>query len=121
MFFCRKNICIDRKFNISNKAIERETEARFLGVITNHTHEVSTHSYNQIKNSKIYRHDVQIKAHFTFEGKNSKFSKYGTLVQCHLNYCLIIWGFAAKSNIESLFQNQKKAMRAIMPGYVNYF
>ena len=30
-------------------------------------------------------------------------------------------GFAAKSNIKSLFQNQKKAMRAIKLGFVNYF
>ena len=35
--------------------------------------------------------------------------------------CSIVWGFAAKSNIELLFRNQKKAMRAVMPGYVNYF
>ena len=29
--------------------------------------------------------------------------------------------FAAKSNIKLLFRNQKKVMRAVMPGFVNYF
>ena len=46
---------------------------------------------------------------------------FQSFVQSHLNYCSIVWGFAAKSNIELLFRNQKKAMRAIVPGYVNYF
>ena len=46
---------------------------------------------------------------------------FQSMVQSHLNYCSLIWGFAAKSNIELLFRNQKKAMRAVMPGYVNYF
>ena len=46
---------------------------------------------------------------------------YNSLVQSHLNYCSLIWGTSSKSNIEKLFTTQKKAIRAIMPGYVNYF
>ena len=46
---------------------------------------------------------------------------FHSFVQSHLNFCSLIWGFAAKSHIESLFSAQKKAMRAIMHGYVNYF
>ena len=42
-------------------------------------------------------------------------------VQSHLNYCSLIWGFSCKSKIEAIFATQKKAMRAVMPGYVNYF
>ncbi len=46
---------------------------------------------------------------------------YQSFVQSHLNYCSIVWGFAAKTHIESLFSRQKQGIRAVMPGFVNYF
>ena len=45
---------------------------------------------------------------------------FQSLIQSHLNYCSIVWGFTAKSNIESLFRIQKKGIRAIVPGFINY-
>ena len=45
---------------------------------------------------------------------------YHSFVQSHINYCSLVWGFSAKSNIESLFTAQKKGMRAIVPGFINY-
>ena len=36
---------------------------------------------------------------------------YHSFVQSHLIYCLLIWGFAAKSYIESLLNKQKKSPR----------
>ena len=41
--------------------------------------------------------------------------------QSHLNYCSLVWGSSRKSNIESLFTAQKKAIRSIIPGYVNHY
>lgn len=46
---------------------------------------------------------------------------YQSLIQSHLNFCSLVWGFAAKSNIESLFIKQKQGMRTVMPGNINYF
>ena len=46
---------------------------------------------------------------------------FHSFIQSHLNYCSLIWGFTHKSNIDSLFIQQKKGMRAIMPGYINYY
>ena len=46
---------------------------------------------------------------------------YHSFVQSHLNYCCLVWGFACKSSIDSVFTKQKKAMRAIMPGFVRYY
>ena len=46
---------------------------------------------------------------------------YNSLVQSHLNYCSLVWGTSSKSNIEKLFRTQKKAIRAVMPGHINYF
>ena len=45
---------------------------------------------------------------------------FQSLIQSHLNYCSIVWGFTAKSNIEFLFRIQKKGIRAIVPGFINY-
>ena len=42
------------------------------------------------------------------------------MVQSHLNYCSLVWGFASKTHIESLFRCQKKGIRSIMP-YAKYF
>ena len=46
---------------------------------------------------------------------------YQSFVQSHLNYCSLVWGFASKSLIDSLFSKQKQGIRAIMPGFINYF
>ena len=45
---------------------------------------------------------------------------YHSFVQSHLNFCILVWGFSAKSNIEALFTKQKKGLRAVIPGYINY-
>ena len=46
---------------------------------------------------------------------------YHSFIQSHLNFCSLVWGFAAKSLIDSLFTKQKQGVRMVMPGYVNYF
>ena len=46
---------------------------------------------------------------------------YHSFIQSHLNFCSLIWGFAAKSFINELFIVQKKSVRAVMPGFVRYF
>ena len=46
---------------------------------------------------------------------------YNSFIQSHLNYCSLLWGTSAKSKIDSLFSTQKKAIRAVTPGHVNYF
>ena len=47
---------------------------------------------------------------------------YHSFVQSHLNFCPLVWGFAAKSHIETLFLGQKKGLRATAPGFNrNYY
>ena len=43
---------------------------------------------------------------------------YQSFVQSQLNFCTSVWGFAAKSNKDQLLTIQKKAVRTVMPGYV---
>ena len=45
---------------------------------------------------------------------------FDSFVQSHINYCSLVWGFSSKSNIDTIFSKQKKGLRAVMPGYVNY-
>ena len=46
---------------------------------------------------------------------------YHSFVQSHINFCSLVWGFCCKSNIDAIFLKQKKGLRAVIPGYVNYF
>ena len=47
---------------------------------------------------------------------------FHSFVQSHFNYCSLVWGLGSKASIEPLFIEQKKAMRALMPGFtINYY
>ena len=50
----------------------------------------------------------------------SRLQIYHSFVQSHINYCSLVWGFSAKSNINLLFSKQKKGIRAVVPGFINY-
>ena len=45
---------------------------------------------------------------------------FHSFIQSHIHYCSLVWGFSAKSYIEKLFRAQKKGLRAIIPGYIQY-
>jgi hypothetical protein len=57
----------------------------------------------------------------TFLPLKARLQIFHSFVQSHINYCSLVWGFSAKSNIESIFACQKKGLRAVVPGFVNYF
>ena len=46
---------------------------------------------------------------------------YHSFIQSHLNYCSLLWGLGSKNSLKALFICQKKAMRALIPGFVNYY
>ena len=118
MLFSRQNIELPDKFKILKKKIDRVKEVRFLGVIVDEKLNWSAH-INTLK-SKMSRYIgilCKIKKLLPIQVKMQIFQ---SLIQSHLNYCSIVWGFTAKSNIESLFRIQKKGIRAIVPGFINY-
>ena len=45
---------------------------------------------------------------------------YHSFFQSHVNYCSLVWGFSSKSNLDKLFTNQKKGLRAVIPGFINF-
>ena len=46
---------------------------------------------------------------------------YHSFIQSHLNYCSLVWGFGCKNSLNPIFVAQKKAIRILAPGYVNYW
>ena len=45
---------------------------------------------------------------------------YHSLVQSHINFCILVWGFSCRTNIDAIFAKQKIGIRAVIPGFVNY-
>ena len=119
MIFSRQKIEQNPIIKINNFPIKRVHEARFLGVIVDDKLTWSAHI--RALKSKMSRY---IGIMYKIKSKipvNIRLQIYHSFVQSHLNFCSLVWGFSNRSNIEMLFRMQKKAMRAVMPGYVNYF
>ena len=118
MLFSRRNIELPDELKILNTKIDCVKEARFLGVIVDEKLNWSAHIKTlKSKMSRYIGIMCKIKKLLPIQAKIQIFQ---SLIQSHINYCSIIWGFTAKSNIESLFRIQKKGIRAIVPGFINY-
>ena len=106
------------EININGTKIERKTEMRFLGVIIDERLTWSHHiAAVRLKMARYVGIMYKIKNQIPMQ---ARVQIYHSFVQSHLNYCSLVWGFAAKSLIESLFSKQKQGMRAIIPGFINY-
>ena len=119
MIFSRsRGIELPSPLVISNTAIERKKEARFLGVIIDESLSWSAHIKTVLsKMSRYVGIMYKIKKYLPVTARLQIFHSF---VQSHINFCCLIWGFAAKSHIEAIFTKQKKGIRAIIPGYINY-
>ena len=103
---------------IINTAIERKNEARFLGVIIDESLKWSRHIQTIIcKMSRYVGIMYKIKKYLPL---TARLQIYHSFIQSHLNYCSLVWGFTCKSNIEALFSKQKRGLRAVIPGFINY-
>ena len=120
MIFSRQRIDNSNiDFHINNTRIEEKSECRFLGVIVDNKLNWAHHiAAVKLKMSKYLGVMFKIKNRVPLKVRIQIFQSF---VQSHLNFCPLIWGFAAKSHIESLFRKQKQGIRAVMPGFVNYW
>ena len=87
-------------------ALKRVTEAKFLGVIVDDR--LTWTSHVKALKAKMSRYAgimYRIKRHLPVE---VRLQIYHSFVQCHVNYCCLVWGFSSKSNIESIFNRQKR-------------
>jgi hypothetical protein len=119
MIFSKHRIGDISDAKIAGTKIDRKTEARFLGVIVDDKLNWSSHI--KAVRSKMCRYvGVMYKIKYLLPVQ-ARLQIYHSFVQSHLNFCSLVWGFACKSKIDSLFACQKKGIRAVMPGYVNFF
>ena len=104
---------------MNNRPIERKYVAKFLGVLVDSrlqwTHHIKSLSTKMSRNCGIL---------YKMKGilpQKAMLTLYHSFIQSHLNYCSLIWGLGSKNSLKSLFTCQKKAIRALIPGYVNYY
>lgn len=119
MIFTRQKMNNFRDVYIAGTLIQRKSEAKFLGVIVDDKLTWSQH-IRSIK-SKMSRHVGIMFKIKRFLPVQARMQIFHSFVQSHINFCSLVWGFSSKSNIESLFMSQKKGMRAVMSGFINYF
>ena len=119
MVFCKRNVNKEIDLVINGTPIKHVSEAKFLGVIIDEGLTWKAHITGlRAKMSRYTGVLFKIKHLLPQEARILIFNSF---VQSHINYCSLVWGFSAKSNIESLFAKQKNGIRAIMPGHVRYF
>ena len=119
MIFSRaRNIELPQPLVISEIPIERVYEAKFLGVIVDDSLNWSRHVKTvQSKMARYVGILYKVKKYLPLQ---ARLQIYHSLVQSHVNYCSLVWGFSSKSNIDSLFIKQKKGLRGVIPGFINY-
>ena len=119
MIFSRQRNIGNFNLVINKVPIELKSEARFLGVIIDD--KLTFRKHISALKAKMSRYiGVMYKLKFLLPIK-VRLLIYRSFIQSHLNFCSLVWGFAAKSFINELLTIQKKAIRAVMPGYVRYF
>ena len=118
LIFSRSKVALPCPLNISQTPIERKTETRFLGVIVDESLNWSRHVKTVIaKMSRYVGIMYKIKKLLPLK---ARLQIYHSFVQSHINFCSLVWGFSCKSNIEAIFCKQKKGLRAVIPGFINY-
>ena len=119
MLFSRKRVDTSSvQVRIDGTEIGRKHEAKFLGVIIDE--KLTWASHIRALRTKMSRYIGVMYKLKKMLPLSVRLQIYQSFVQSHLNFCSLVWGFAAKSNIESLFSRQKQGIRAVMPGHVNY-
>ena len=102
-----------------HKPIERKQTAKFLGVHIDEklhwTHHIDTLCTKMSRNIGIL---YKVKNILPQKAMQILFHSF---IQSHLNHCSLIWGLGTKNSLKKLFVCQKKAIRTLIPGYVNYY
>ena len=114
MIIAKTRIEFTRNVYIGDTLIEHVHETKFLGVIMDdrlcwaqHVKAIKAKMSRYVGIMYRIRSLIPLKARVQI---------YHSLIQSHINYCSLIWGFAAKAHINSLFIGQKKGIRAARSG-----
>jgi len=106
-----KKIVSNISIKIDNIAINQETSTKFLGVIINQS--LSWNDHISIVKQKVSK-SIGIIKHIRKNLPQSVLSAlYFSLVHPYFEYCNIVWGICRSAVFNSLFLQQKKAIRVI--------
>ena len=104
---------------MNGQPITRVPVARFLGIMIDEKLSWAVHI--EKLNSKMSRNLGILRSLKKTLPKKALLTLYHSFIQSHLNFCSIIWGLGSKNSLKKLFVTQKKAVRMITPGFVNYY
>ena len=104
---------------IAKIPIEWSSVSRFLGVLVDSNlawkHHIAALQVKMTRNAGIL---LKMKGILPIQVLKTL---YHSFVQSHLNHCPLIWGLGNKSTLNPLFTAQKRAIRTLIPGFVNYY
>ena len=120
LFSCHKTVDYDNFTpKIAGRTIEKKSTARFLGILIDDKLNWIRHVASiKAKMSRYIGVLYKLKGTLPISARKNL---YHSFVQSHINYCSLVWGLSSKNNIEMIFRTQKKAVRATIPGFINYF
>ena len=115
MKFTNRHNVPDLKINVNNTILDNETDVKYLGVhISN---DLSWHVQISAVCKKL-GHGIQVLR--KLKGKipmNGLIMAYTTIIQTHMDYCLTVWGYAPKYQIQRVQRLQNKIFRLITGDY----
>ena len=107
MIFSRaRNLELLSTLKIANLPTKRLTESKSLGVIFDENLSCSRHIKTiQTKMARYIGLMYKLKSQLPLK---VRIQNVHSFVQSHINYCSLVWGFSAKTIIDSLFRAQKR-------------
>ena len=118
MLFSNRNTR-DINVKISANSIERKQTERFLGVIIDD--KLTFKQHRATLASKIARNAGVIYKVKGIVPLHVIKTLYNSFIQSHLVYCSNVWGLGSKNSVARIFSAQKRAIRGVKQGFVNYF
>ena len=119
MIFTINRSFVGQELKIANVVIEHNISVRYLEVIIDEKWSWSTHIATVKTKMAGYLGIIYKTRNFLPAKTRLQIYQYYSFVHSHLNYRPLVWGFAAKSHIDSVFSKQKSGIRAVMAGFVN--
>ena len=120
MVFTNKTINLDLiSLSLNGRPIKISENERFLGVILDSKITWKIH-ISKLAGKVSHNAGILYKLKGLVPNNILKLV-YNSLIQSHLNYCSSVWGLGSKASLNQIFVAQKKAIRAIENGFVNYF
>ena len=118
LLFRTKNESSAPKINLqlNGSPIEEKISAKYLGIIMDHKFTYEEH-IKQVR-SKLIKGNAILSRVRHFIPEKMLMNTYNAHIQPHIDYGFALWGYAAKTHLDSILKQQKKAVRIL--NFVKY-